>query len=389
MTEPTTALPPTADVLRETMRRLAEVESLELPILSIYLDVRPEADGQAPRRRAAFTVLRDRLTEIEDAYWPRGDDYASFALDRERIVAFTEDELDPAVEGLAIFACSGLDVWEVVTAGVPFRLSVGVGPRAELFQLARLVDEHETVVIGHIDAGGARLWVTRYGQREETDAPAAGLEGSGRARKGGWSQARFQRRADNQVDALVAEMATAIEQLVEREDARRLVLVGEETVVARLEAAITPPVRQRVGEVGRAGRATEDAVDELVRPVVERLETEEGMTLADEVLGLARAGGLGVAGPGRTRRYLELGAVDTLVLLGLPGNPPEASAEVDARDLPDQLPESGDRRQLNLDLRNELVRLAALTSADVQVVEEHEGLAQAGGAAALLRYRPD
>ena len=246
MTEPTT-LSPAPDVLRETMRRLAEVESLELPILSTYLDVRPDATGQNPGRRAAFTVLRDRLAEIEDAYWPRGDDYASFALDRERIVAFTEEELDPATEGLAIFACSGLDVWEVVTAGVPFRLSVGVGPRAELFQLARLVDEHETVVIAHIDAGQARLWVSRYGQMEESEAPEGGLEGSGRARKGGWSQARFQRRADNQVEGLVAETAAAIDQLVEREEAQRLVLAGEETVVARLEEAITPPVRQRVG----------------------------------------------------------------------------------------------------------------------------------------------
>lgn len=387
MTEPTT-LPPAPDVLRETMRRLAEVESLELPILSVYLDVRPEADGQAPGRRAAFTVLRDRLTEIEEAYWPKGDDYASFALDRERIMAFTEEELDPTAEGLAIFACSGLDVWEVVSVGVPFRLSIGVGPRAELFQLARLVDEHETVVVAHIDAGQARLWVRRYGQMEETDAPEPGLEGSGRARKGGWSQARFQRRADNQVEALVTEMATAIEQLVEREDAQRLVLTGEETVVARLEEAITPPVRLKVGAIGRAGRTSDGEIDDLIRPVVERLEAEEGSSLADEALGLARAGALGVAGPGRTRRYLELGAVDTLILLGLPGDPAETT-ELDARDLQDQVPERTSRKQVDVDLRNELVRLAALTSADVQVVEEHEALEQAGGAAALLRYRPD
>ena len=98
MTELTT-LPPAPHALRDTMRRLAEVESLELPIISIYLDVRAEADGQSPGRRAAFTVLRDRLTEIEDAYWPRGDDYASFALDRERIMAFSEEDLDRRPRG--------------------------------------------------------------------------------------------------------------------------------------------------------------------------------------------------------------------------------------------------------------------------------------------------
>jgi len=388
MTE-STNLTPTSDELRETMRRLAEVESLEFPILSIYLDVRPEATGESPGRRAAFTVLRDRLNEIEEAYGPRGDDYASFALDRERIVAFTEQELDPGTTGLAIFACSGLDLWQVVTAGVPFRVSVGVGPRAELFQLARLVDEHETVVIAHIDAGGARIWVERHGQIAESESPGTGLEGSGRARKGGWSQARYQRRADNQVDALVAETAATIERVVESEDARRLVLAGEETVVARLEEAVPQPIRQRVGEIGRAGRASDAEIDELVAPVVERLEAQEGVALVEEALGLAKAGGLGVAGPGRTRRLLEMGAVDTLVLLGLPGGGPESQDQQDARDLQDQLPGDERRSGVDVELRNELVRLAALTSAAVQVIDEHDGLSQAGGAAALLRYRPD
>jgi Bacterial archaeo-eukaryotic release factor family 10 len=387
MTEPTT-LSPSPDALRDTIRRLAEVESLEMPILSIYLDVRPDLAGAHPGRRAAFTVLRDRLTEIEEAYWPRGDDYASFALDRERINELTEQALDPATQGLAIFACTGLDVWEVVTAGVPFRLSVGVGPRAELFQLARLIDEHETVVVAHIDAGRARLWVQRFGNTEEAESPDGGMEGSGRARKGGWSQARFQRRADNQVEALVAETATAIDRLVEAEDAHRLVLAGEETVVARLEAAITPPVRQRVGEIGTAGRAGDAEVEALIRPAVVQLEADEGRALADEALGLARAGGLGVSGAGRTRRFLELGAVDTLVLLELPVGPPEATEGQDARDLHDELAEVGDRAPLDLDVRNELVRLAALTSADVQVVDAHEGLERSGGVAGLLRYRP-
>jgi peptide subunit release factor 1 (eRF1) len=156
-----------------------------------------------------------------------------------------------------------------------------------------------------------------------------------------------------------------------------------------MQEAITAPVRQRVGEIGRAGRASDTELDELVRPVVERLESEEGSALADEALGLARAGGLGIAGPGRTRRFLEMGAVDTLVLLGLPGGGPERTSQQDARELRDQLPDEGGRRQLDLELRNELVRLAAPTSAAVEVVEEHDPLAQAGGVAALLRYRPD
>jgi hypothetical protein len=39
--------------------------------------------------------------------------------------------------------------------------------------------------------------------------------------------------------------------------------------------------------------------------------------------------------------------------------------------------------------RGELVRLAQLTSATVEVVEGHDGLQRLGGVGALLRYRHD
>ena len=62
-----------------------------------------------------------------------------------------------------------------------------------------------------------------------------------------------------------------------------------------------------------------------------------------------------------TRAALTHGQVDVLLL--------EAEAPLD---------EAG---------RSDLIRLAATTSADVEVVEQHPLLAQAGGIGALLRYR--
>jgi hypothetical protein len=50
--------------LQDVLRRLAEVEPSELPVLSVYLDIRPQATGNSPGRRAGLTILRDRLREI-------------------------------------------------------------------------------------------------------------------------------------------------------------------------------------------------------------------------------------------------------------------------------------------------------------------------------------
>jgi stalled ribosome rescue protein Dom34 len=80
-------------------------------------------------------------------------------------------------------------------------------------------------------------------------------------------------------------------------------------------------------------------------------------------VGAVRAGGLGVAGLDETRAALEHGQVDELVL--------DPAAELDEA------------------ARGELVRLAQLTGATVEVVEGHDGLHRLGGIGALLRYRHD
>ncbi|HVL52941.1 MAG TPA: hypothetical protein VM344_01615 [Vitreimonas sp.] len=58
-------------------------------------------------------------------------------------------------------------------------------------------------------------------------------------------------------------------------------------------------------------------------------------------------------------------------------------------DVRDDIATEAETFALDVDARNDLVRLAALTSAEVEVTDQHDGLEHAGGAGALLRYRPD
>ncbi len=391
MTGPTIAAP-AAETLPETLRRLAGVEYPDLPILSVYLDVRPQATGQSPGRRASFTVLRDRLREIERTYWPRGDDYDSFTADRDRIEAFIHGELDPAAQGLAIFACSAHDLWEVVEAGVPFRDSVAAGARPDLFQLARLLDAQETAIVAVVDSNTARLFVSRAGSLQEVGGPDEGSDSFRKRSVGGWSQARYQRHIDKHITDFARTTAAAIENLVELEGARRVILAGDEVAVTPLMDALSPATRELVAESARIGiRSERDEVAEEISPILERLESEEGRSIADRIIGFVRAGGLAVVGVGATRRMLELGAVDTLALLRLPGEAPGRGDGHDARPLQgrDDVATEARTSRLDIDARNELVRLAVLTSADVQVIDAHEALGHAEGVGALLRYRPD
>src|SRR5918992_1428574 len=113
----TTRSGPDQERLRALMRRLADVESPDAPVLSVYLDYRPEASGEAPARRKALTVLRDRLRDIEQTLPAHGPNADSLRADAERIRRFLDEEDVESAEGIAIFACSAHDVWEVVRAG--------------------------------------------------------------------------------------------------------------------------------------------------------------------------------------------------------------------------------------------------------------------------------
>ena len=107
--------------------------------------------------------------------------------------------------------------------------------------------------------------------------------------------------------------------------------------------------------------ASRDQVEADVLPVLERAEAELSAGVADRVIAGVQSGALGVGGLEATMRALEIGQVDELVI--------EEAAGLDE------------------ELRAELVRQAALTSARVEVVGEHEGLHRLGGVGATLRYR--
>lgn len=350
--------------MRDLLRRLAEVEPTELPVLSIYLDMRPQVSGEDPGRRMSLTILRDRLSKIEGTLGPRGEALDSFRADAERIQEFLDHEFDRSSQGLAIFACSGAGLWETVESGTPFEDEVGADAVPQLFQFARLLDEQQTVVVAVVDSNTARLFLSRVGRLEGADGPDEDSTHFQKRSMGGWSQANYQRHIDKHHADFAQEAADAIQRLIDGHKAERVILAGDEVALAPLQAALTDRTKELVGDVLRVDiRAPRDEVAAEIAPVLRRMEADASTAIADQVVAAVRSDGLGVAGLEATREALGNGQVDLLLL--------DASAELDD------------------DQRNDLIRLAATTGADVEVVEGHPGLSRFGGVGALLRYRLD
>ncbi len=347
------------------LRRLAALEPGEVPVLSVYLDMRPQATGERPALRSGLVVLKDRLREIEKTLLPRGPALDSFRADAARIQRFLDEQLPTAAQGLALFACHARNLFEVVESGVPFENEVVLAPTPDLYQLVRLSDEQETAVVAVVDTNTARLFVARTGFVEEPGGPDDASVHYQKRRTGGINQERYQRHIEKHRADFAKEAARELERLVEEERAARVILAGDEVALPLLRAALASSVTEKLtDEVLRLDiRAPRNAVEQAAALVLARAEEEDEHALADQLVGAVQADALGVAGLEETRTALEHGQVDTLLLS-------EALA-------------------LDAETRSDLVREAALTGADVEVVQGHDTFERLGGVGALLRYRHD
>src|SRR5262249_5223135 len=155
--------------MRELIRRLAHLEPVDAPVLSIYLDVRPQET--APTIRPGLLFLEERLRAIEKTLWPRGSAYDSVRADAARIARHLDDQVPAQTQGVALCPCAAGGLFEPVAVGVTFESQVVAAPVPDLFQLARLLDDQETAVVAVVDTNTARIFVARLGQLDEVGGP--------------------------------------------------------------------------------------------------------------------------------------------------------------------------------------------------------------------------
>src|SRR2546423_7616800 len=177
--------------MRELIRCLADLGPGDAPVLSVYLDMRPH--GTEPALRPGLLLLKERLRAIEKTLWPRGVAYDSVHADAVRSARYLDDVPSDA-QGVALFTCAAGDLFETVTVGVPFENQVVAAPVPDLFQLARLLDEQETVLVAVVDTNTARIFVTRTGYLGEGGGPDdKNTQQFWKGSLGGFHEARYHR----------------------------------------------------------------------------------------------------------------------------------------------------------------------------------------------------
>jgi peptide subunit release factor 1 (eRF1) len=373
--------------LSQRLQLLAAAEPSPFPVVSLYLNLAAGQNG----RENYDTFVRKTFSERGKGLPVESPERESFEKDHERIRAYLDNELNRSSQGVAIFACAGSDLFEAVQLDAPIDQHwLFVGPVPHLYPLARVIENHPRYAALLLDTNRAQIFVFGLGATERTETVVNAK--TRRTSKGGWSQARYQRRAENVHVNHIKEVIDTLDRLVLDEDLQHVVVAGDDVALNILRGQLPKTLADKLIDMRTWDRTASEA--DILASSLEALREKDAETDAekvDELLGAWRSGGLGVAGPESTLSALQLGQVDELIIAAAPDSlkrvqklPDDAAPGAVVADT--SAPHgTGDEERLRLS--DELVTRAQQTGARIRFIEDAALLAEVGGVGALLRFR--
>jgi peptide subunit release factor 1 (eRF1) len=376
-----------AATVEEPLARLAAFEPTTFPVLSVYLNTQPDQHGRAAD---PTPYLHREFKALARTWAPGSPERHSFDRDVERIVSYTSDQIDSAASGVVIFACWGTEeFFEAIQLITPVSDNrVYACSQPHLYHLARLDAQYPRYAAVLTDTNTARIFVFGLGQvigAEEVKGRKVH-----RVKVGGWSQARYQRRAGNAHHEHAKEVIERLGQIVREDKISRIILAGDQVVIPLLQEQMPPEMIPMVEVIKLDIHASDQ---DVLKGTLEKLQEQEARTDAEKVNRLMqqyRARGLAVIGLETTLEALTNGQVEELLISGAleESHPqPEEVQAIFAPEIPDSSggTKSDEPRQASLpDL---LVTKARQTGAIVTFIEDGALLESVGGVAALLRWR--
>jgi peptide chain release factor subunit 1 len=367
-------------LLTEHLDRLTAYEPGPFPVISLYLDARVNDRG-----RREWGPLLDQDLEAQAASYPASSpERDSLERDIRKVRTYVENELDPATNAVAIFACAGADLFEAVQLVAQIDgHELYVSSQPHLYPLARLNDQYPRYAVLVANSNTARLFVVGNARIERAEAVES--DKTRRTKVGGWSQARFQRRVDNFRQQHAKEAAEMLDRVVQAERIEHVILGGDETSLPLIKAELPKHLAERVIDID--GLTVGTSVREILEASLRVLREEDAKTdreKVDAMLSAWRARGLGTAGVTGTKSALEKGQVEELLITATPAAiaAPAASASAATGETADSA--APDHRKAVAD---ELVTMARQTSARITFIEDPALLQEVGGVGALLRFR--
>lgn len=358
---------------------LSHLYAVDGPFATVYVDTTGAAEDAARQLELRWRRLRDELTTA-------GADEATV----DAIGSVLRHD-DAGGDGQVVVAAHGRVLLDQRLPRPPRREIADWGPLPHVMPLVAQLADAIPYVVAVVDRTGADI--TAYGDlgEEATTREATGDHDVIRkVNPGGWSQRRFQNRAEDSWEANAKQVADQVTWIAGLVEPKTIVLAGDVRARTLLHESLPKHVAELVVEVDEGGRGAgasaeslQQRVDQLTAEAAARSALERIATFEEERGQHDRA----VESLHATVEALRRAQVETVVLDDDPtstltlwvGAAPTMIA-VDRQELVDLGVE--DPQQVRADAA--IVRALVATAADIVVVPG--GTTVADGVGAVLRY---
>jgi peptide chain release factor subunit 1 len=382
-----------AGEIRKQLQRLVRLQADDHWIVSCYLKVEPR-----DRVRGKYLIkLKNRMKEVVEALPAEGltreeTDEVRADLDRILELIRSPDALPPT-QGLAIFACRPVRLFEAIPLPRVYRSRLLVARTPLVRELAAIEDEVGRLIAAMVDKAGATLYeITAYEARELGHIASAHSRGRryhfDRHGAPGVGEHRYHSRLRHERDQLFAEVANRIFDLDRKEPVRGIVLGSTGNEAESLRKFLHPYLAGKVMGTVR-GKPKGSGPSEVHRLVLEAREDYERRLERHQVaeMLLGQGSGWSVNGIAPTLDALARGQVRTLLVradAGVPGFRCAATGRLtlnarDCRGLGNAIPVP--------DVIDDAIEEALRQRIDLDVVFEPDAAETINGLAALLRFR--
>ena len=383
---------PFAPSVADRLARLTAVAAAPHRVVTCYLKLEPR-----DRTRGKYLIkLKNRVRAVLHALPRLGLDrpvHEEVVRDLERVQQHLRTPANlPSAQGLALFACEAIGLFEALPLPVVHRSRLGVDITPLVRELASVEDEFGRLLTVVLDRTGARFFeVTAYECRELPGLRADSTRGKrfhGDQSGPGWGEHTYNNRIRAEKQRHYEAIARELFAIDRRQPAHGIVIAGTGTEAGAVEPFLHTYLAERLIGTTRLNpkEATPAAVHAATLAVRQAWERETERAEVGEMIE-ALGSRWSVNGLDPTLRALSRGQVRTLLVHADASEPGFrcgtsgrlTRSERDCREEGEPVPV--------LDIVDDAIEEALRQRVDVNVVYDTEARSAVDGLAGLLRFR--
>jgi peptide subunit release factor 1 (eRF1) len=374
------------------LERLTRVQPGKHRVVSCYLKLEPR-----DRARGKYLIkVKNRAKAAVQALPRLGLDRSivdEVTRDLDRIQQFLRAPGNlPSTQGVAIFACEGIELFETLPLPVVHRSRLAVDSTPLVRELASVEDEFGRLLTAVLDRTSARIFeVTAYRTRELIDLRAESTRGKrfhGDQNGQGWGEHSYNNRIRQEKQRHYEAIARQLFTIDRQHPAHGIVLAGPGPEAGAVEPFLHSYLIERLIGTARLNpkEATLSAVHATTLAVREGYERASERALVHEMLeGIGT--GWGMNGLTPTLKALSRGQVRSLLVDADASQPGFRCGDSGRLALTERDCRGEGEPVAVLDVVDDAIEEALRQGVDVNVVYEPEARDAIDGLGALLRFR--